>query len=110
MPLPAAILGASFFGGLLSTLVNFFVNVIGKRLALIIAAVAAITASYVIFAAAIQSGINAIDTLVAETWISAGLDMLPTNTDDCISTIITAHVAAFIYNWHKKIIGIKVNA
>ena len=110
MPLPV-IAGIPFLAGLiggsLTSLATFIATFIGKRFALAVAMVSLIVAATVAFIALLSGLMTAVEYAApAQIGIAMGL-FLPSNFKLCLSTAITAKIAAWAYSWNVKIIQYK---
>jgi len=95
---------AGLIGGLLTSLATFIATYIGKRFAMSVAMIALIVAATVAFIALLSALMTAVEYATPPNiGIAMGL-FLPTNFKLCISTIITAKIAAWAYSWNIKII------
>jgi len=103
MPLLAAWLG-SLFGSLAA----FFAKWFTKRVALTLAAVAAILSVTSLFVAAITALINTLIESVPSWVIIGGSWVLPDNVNVCIAAYASAVVLKWIYDWQTAIIQLKL--
>ncbi len=86
---------------LVGSLAGFFGIQLAKKTALITVMLAASVALTLALAVAITNLLGGI-TAALPTDLSAGAAFLPSNTSACISAVLTAKVARFIYDWNMK--------
>ena len=101
MPAVAAVLGA-----IVVSLITFFAKWMTKRIAVIAAAVVAIVAITGTFVGVIE-GILAGITYAAPDFSGVFL-ILPGNFSACVSAIISARIAYWVYAWNTAIIQMKL--
>ncbi|MEX1228353.1 MAG: hypothetical protein WD623_02240 [Marinobacter sp.] len=111
MPLPLVPL----VGGLLSGIGTAAVSALGyfsawsaKRIALVVAGVAAIAVAVGVFVSVVDSAISSVAVSMPDEIQTAFL-FLPANIAACTTAIVTVHVARWVYSLHLKAIDIKVN-
>ena len=103
IPWLAGVLGSVFTG-----LVTFFSAHLSKRIAMTAAAVSAISLLTIGFYATLEGLVSAI-SYAAPSYVSQGASLvLPSNTQACLSAILTAYVARWVYDWNVKIIQWKL--
>lgn len=112
MPVPM-ILGlpflASLLGGAFASLISFFGNFLTKRLALFAAMLTLLIAVTGTFILAIEGLISAVSyTLPSEYFNLIGL-FLPSNFTACFSTIVTAKLLRWAYDWNVVLIQSKMS-
>lgn len=105
MPLPVA-LGLPWLigivGGLFAAVLEFFGKYLSRRLALVVAALATITALTAAFYVAIGGLISAL-TVAAPSFVMNGLGHIwPSNMQACIAAIAAGHVLRFAYEWNIR--------
>jgi len=90
---------AAFFGGLVSDVAAYFVKSIAKRAAMA-AALIALTFS---FGFAVNQIVGAIQVSMPLV-IQKGIDLLPSNTNPCITAYFSNYVFAWVYHHQKNLI------
>lgn len=111
MPLPV-IAGipwlAGLLGGLFSAVFGFFAKYLTKRLAIVAAAITAITALTAGFFSMILAAMNGINaSLPTDVGILIG-HVLPSNFELCVATILSAQSARWVYEWNVKVIQMRL--
>lgn len=110
MPLPLIPIAAgvlSAIGSAAASALGYFSAWSAKRITLVIAGVAAIAVAVTVFVSAITNALSAVAvTMPAE--IQLAFLFIPSNVSACVSAIVTAHVARWVYSLHLKAINIKV--
>lgn len=111
MPLPLI----PVVGGLLSGIGSAVVSALGyfsawsaKRIALVLAGLAAIAVAVGVFVSVIESAISSV-AVAMPSQMQAAFLFVPGNISACATAIITAHVARWVYSLHLKAIDIKVS-
>ena len=102
MPLPLAGLGAlltGLVGGGVATIVSAFT----KRLAFGTAAVAVWLTLTAAFVAALDALVTPLIESAPTGGFAQGLGLLPGNTGACVSAIIAAHAAAWVYSYKRDV-------
>ncbi len=79
-----------------------------KRILLIAAGIAGIALAVSIFVSAIEGAISSI-TVAMPPELQMAFLFIPANVSACVTAIVTAHVARWVYSLHLKAITIKVN-
>jgi uncharacterized protein with PQ loop repeat len=99
---------ATLLGSLFTSLVQFFMNYMTKRLAIVVAVVAAISALTFAFFASIVLLVNGISVALPPEF-SKGLSLvIPSNLPLCVSSILTAHLIRWVYEWNVKVIQFRL--
>lgn len=99
---------ATLLGSLFTSIIQFFMNYVSKRLAIILAVVAAISGLTFGFFAAIVGLVSAISVVIPSE-VSVGLSLvIPSNFLLCCSSILTAHVIRWVYEWNVKVIQFRL--
>ena len=102
----AGFLGTIFSG--ISGLIGVF---LARKATFSLAYIAVFLAIAGVFIGVITGLLGAIVTSVpSNSYLVAGLSLLPSNTTTCIGLISTAHTAAFAYNFKDKLLSFKVHA
>jgi len=97
-------------GSLAAGAITFIAQLLTKRLALVTVAVGIIATVTAGFYAAIQALISGIAVSVpAEITQYAGI-VCPDNAPGCAAAVISAHFLRWAYDWHVKIVTLKVQA
>jgi len=92
------VIGAVFMGAFFQKIASFFVELSVKRWAVTGMIIAAMVAAYGTFAAVIQGLISTVNGWLSHApWLQAAFWILPANTNDCISLMVTAHFARMVY-------------
>lgn len=102
---------AAFLASVAGSIVSFFVQFVGRRVAVVAAYLTLVASSL----AAVVVSINALITSISaslpnESYIQLGLAFLPSNFDDCIGTIIAYHVAIWGWSWYNHTISSMLRA
>jgi hypothetical protein len=79
-----------------------------KRVLLVLAGIGAIAIAVGVFVAVVESAISSIAVGMPPE-IQLGFLFLPSNISACTTSIITVHIARWVYSLHLKAINIKVN-
>lgn len=111
MPLPLIPLAGGILAGIgsaIASALGYFSAWSAKRITLVIAGVAAIAVAVGLFVSAVESAITSIAVTMPPEIQTAFL-FVPGNVSACITAIVTAHVARWVYSLHLKAINIKVN-
>lgn len=99
---------ASFLGSLFTSLVAFFMQYVTKRIAIILAVIAAISSLTIGFFAVI---VSLLGMIVMSTPPEIGFAIswfVPSNAYSCISLILTAHTVRWVYEWNVKVIQLRL--
>jgi uncharacterized membrane protein len=99
---------ATFLGSLFSSVVAFFMQYVTKRLAIVLAVISAIAALTLGFFAAILALVNAVSSVTPPYFSVAMSWIVPSNAPLCISTILTAHLIRWVYEWNVKVIQLRL--
>jgi hypothetical protein len=97
---------AALLGGIVVSLIGFFAKWMTKRIAVIAAAVVALTAVTATFVGVIEGLIAGISYTAPD--FSGVFLILPNNFSACISAMIAARVAYWVYAWNTAIIQMKL--
>lgn len=108
MPLPAIPALASFFASIFTALIGFFATYLGKRLALVAAAIVAVAGAFTVFYTAVLALIAGLAVPYPIVG-NAVYCFLPSNTQACISAVITAYVLRWVYEWKIRVIQYQFN-
>lgn len=95
---------AGLIGALFTSIFGFFVEHMAKRLAVVLTVVAGIALFVVGFFAAILAVIGGLNSVVPPGMSMALSWVVPENLPLIISTILTARVLRWAYEWNVKII------
>ena len=99
IPWLAGVLGAAF-----TSLLQFFIKTFSKRFAVAAAVAVSLAGLTIAFLAAITAAINGIQ-YVAPPAIAQGMSLLlPSNVNQCLTAIVTAYTARYVYAWQSRII------
>jgi len=91
---------AAFFFNAFSALFGFLATYLTKRLALGAAAVAMVLAVTVAFYATIRSLVQGVMGLVTNEYLLMGIyACIPSNFETCLTAILLADIAAFLYRY-----------
>lgn len=104
--------GIPWLAGLIATffisLFTFFTKFLTKKFAVVAVAITLITGLTAGFIAALNALTSAI-SFVAPPWYSLAVQLVvPENATFCISTILTAHLMRYAYDWNVKLIQLKI--
>lgn len=111
MPVPA-VLGipalATFLGGIFTKLVEGFGTFFTRRLAIVLAAITALVALTTAFMT-LLSGMVSLLIPAFPPWLSGGLGhILPSSWPLIVSTVISAQVARWVYEWNVKVVQLRL--
>jgi hypothetical protein len=95
---------ATFLGTIFTSLVTAFAGYMTKRLAIVLAVIAAIAALTTGFFIAIFALASGIATVAPPFVIVAWSLFVPTNLPVLVSAALTARVLRWVYDWNVKII------
>lgn len=99
---------AGLIGGLFTTLFAFFAQYLTKKLAVVAVAITLIVGLTTAFIAALTALTSAIQ-FAAPPWYTLAVQLVvPDNAFFCVSTIFTAHLLRYAYDWNVKIIQYKL--
>jgi len=102
---------AGFLVSAFSGLTSLISIILARKAAFSIAYIAVYVAIAVAFLAIINSLLASLTaSLPSNSFLLAGLSLLPSNTSQCIAIISTAHVASFAMTFKSKLLSLKVNA
>ena len=96
---------AAFIGSLFTSLLTFFGLYLTKKVLVIAAVIAVLTASVVAFSLTIQGLLDSLNVSYPTGPVAVGLSLLPSNTNTCVSVIVSTHVAVWAHNWFIKIVS-----
>lgn len=98
---------AGYLGSIFTAIVAFLSTWLTRRVAVVLAAVAAIGTVFTAFYSAILALYSsiAVGFPVVPTYFGC---FLPTNIDECLSVILTAMLLRWVYDWQVKIIQLKL--
>jgi len=103
MPFIAGLLSSIFTGTLV-----FFAQFMTRKLALVIAGIAAVSAVTIAFFTALNGLLLAIAVAVPQPIVTGYHLFMPSNLDECITAIVTAKTLAWAYGWNLRIIEWKL--
>jgi hypothetical protein len=95
---------------LFMAIASFFGEFMTKKIAMVAAAVTALTAIMATFKVAIDAALNAITAITPTGAFLFGLGLLPSNTTACITAILTAQTASIIYIYWRNIIAFRLTS
>lgn len=104
IPWLASVLGA-LFGGLLT----FFAQFLTKKLALTAAFVTASLGLFGVFFSVIWGLMQGINFAAPPELGMALSFIVPSNAPACLSVILSAHVARWIYDWNTRVLQFRLN-
>lgn len=99
---------ASVLGSLFSGVVVWAAQFLTKRLAIVAAAVAVVIALTVTFFTALQALVTGLGLVLPAEVLQGAALLLPSNTDTCLTAMMTARTARYAYDWNIKIIQLKL--
>lgn len=99
---------ASILGGLFSALFGFFAKYLTKRLAIVVAAISAIGGLTAAFFALLNTAMGALTATVPPDVSIVLSHVLPDNFQLCISTLLGAQSARWVYEWNVKVIQMRL--
>ena len=102
-----------FLGTLLTSLFTsvftFFMQYMTKRFALLLAVVASIGSLTITFFIAFSSLVQALAYSAPSPIVQAFGLAVPDNAVLCLSTVFTAHVMRWVYEWNVKVIQMRLS-
>lgn len=99
---------ASILSGLFASLITFFAQYLTKRLAIVVAVVAALSALTLAFFAGIVAIINGLSS-ISPPMLSQAMGMIyPENLNLIVASIFSARVARWVYEWNVKVIQFRL--
>jgi len=102
---------AAFLGTIFSGISGLFTVFLARKAVFSLAYIAVYLALTAVLITATNAAIASVQTsLPTNSFLLAGLSLLPSNTAQCIGIISTAHVAAFAFRFKDKLLSFKVNA
>lgn len=95
---------ATLLGSLFSGIVQYFAKYLTKKLAVVAAVVAAIGVLSTVFFGAIYALVVSIAYQLPDEMILGLSLVIPSNSVTCLSSIMTAHLLKWVYDWNVKVI------
>lgn len=105
---PVLVWFVNLLGSLLSVFIGFFLQVFTKRLALIAIVIAGIASLVVAFFAAMMGLVNVLSPSMPSFVIQGVSLFIPANAPLILSTVMTARVIRFAYEWNVKFLQMKL--
>lgn len=99
---------ANLLGTIFSVLIGFFLQIFTKRLALVAIVIAGIASLVVVFFAAILGLVNVLSPSMPAFVIQGASLFIPDNATLILSTVMTARVLRFAYEWNVKFLQMKL--
>ncbi|WP_297811130.1 hypothetical protein [uncultured Methylophaga sp.] len=99
---------ALWIGKAFASVLAFFGEYMTKKLALVAAAIASFSAVLLTFKLAIDAAIAGLLTITPDGILLTGLQLLPSNTGNCITAMATGYTAAQAYVYWRNIIAFKL--
>jgi len=100
----------AWIGTVLASLIAWIAAIFGKKIAVALAA----SSIWVIVAGVLILALNAIVTPLIQSMpgglFSAGINMLPSNSTQCVGAILATHAACFVFELENKFINFKARA
>ena len=96
-------IGASFFGKAVIEGAK-----LAKKIAVIAAIIVAFFAAITVLATAIEQALNTLSAAVPGGWVAAGVALLPGSVPYCISAILAAHAAVWVFRTFYAVAQFKV--
>lgn len=87
---------------------TFLASFLGKQIALVSAAIIAFTAILATFKLAVDAAIGGLLSIVPTGIFLFGLQLLPSNTNDCITAMALAYTASHVYVYWRNIIAFRL--
>lgn len=101
---------AAWIAQAVGSLLAFGAGEVAKRLAVTAAIVAALGAAVLALTAAINGALSSIIVAAPGGAVAQGLQLLPSNTGQCLSALLIAHAAAWVYRQHFVVLTLKSRA
>lgn len=95
---------ATLLGSLFAGLLEFLAKYLTKKLAVVAAVVTAIGVVSTVFFGAIYALVLSIAYQLPDEMILGLSLVIPTNSVTCLSSIMTAHLLKWVYDWNVKVI------
>ncbi len=99
---------ALWFGKLFASTVAFFAAFMSKQIAVRVAAISALVTVTSVFVLSIESMIQSISVSVPVELTIAATWVWPSNGTACISVILAAHAARWVYDWNTRVIQMRM--
>lgn len=99
---------AAWLGSLFTSIATFFAAYITKRLAIIAAAIALMVSITATFFAALRGLLTGVTAVLPDAVVIGASWFLPSNAIPCMSIVLSALALRWLYNWHIKIIQLKL--
>lgn len=94
---------AAFLGSLFTSLADFVAQYVTRRVAIAAAVIAVLVAVTATFVAAMQALIAGISVVAPDALSVAASWVVPSNMDECLAAIASAHALRWAYDWNTKL-------
>jgi hypothetical protein len=112
MALPLAIAGipwlAGIIGSIFAGIFGFLAKYLTKRFALFAAFVVGILALFSVFLGVIAGLMSGLSYALPSEWTQYSGYIMPSNFKPCITAILTAHIARYVFSWNTRILQYKL--
>jgi len=98
----------TLLGTLFTSLVQFFMNYMTKKIAIVVAVVTAISALTIGFFASVLLIVSGIITAMPPEVSVAVSWFVPSNAYACFSAVLTAHTVHWVYEWNVKVVQLRL--
>lgn len=99
---------ASLLGSFFTALFTWLAQYLTKRFAIVAAAVVVVISLTVALFSALQALVTGLGLVLPPEVLQGAALFLPSNTDTCITAMMTARTARYAYDWNIKIIQYKL--
>ncbi len=99
---------AAWIGKLFVSFVAFLAAFMGRQVAVRVAAVSAIVAVTAGFVSVVNGLISSISVALPSELFIAASWVWPSNGTACLGVILSAHAARWVYDWHTKVIQMRL--
>ena len=83
----------------------FGLDIFAKRFLIAAATITAFSVVFAAFNASLNAVIGSIDLNTIPSWLTTGLQTMPSNTDFCFSTIASTKIASWLFDYQLRIIN-----
>lgn len=99
---------AAVIAGIVSSVFSYAAKFISKRVAVVLVAIGLIAASTTAFIALVNSLVSSLSVVVPPFLSLAVSLVVPDNTAACVSVLISARIARWVYEWNVRVIQYKL--
>jgi len=99
-----------WIGSAFIAVATFLATFLGKRFAIIATGVVVFIGIIATFRLAVEGAMLGLSVTLPTGGFLFGLGLLPSNTESCITALMTAQTASMFYRFHSKILEFKLGA